>query len=412
MACCCPPRDDGDLQADTPQRKLLHGRRCTDCCCLLLLLTSLGVGALLASAAFDVGDPGLLTHGKDYTGRLCGLDPERLDTPKLYYPRLARDFFEYQREDVSDARRPSWTIPIYAVCVAECPQAGDHVDDYGCQAPRHPGCKWQPNPLARHERYGQWQVGVATRDLVNRCVPYADTQRSAVELCALPNCEDAQRPCYEASFAEQKYWEMATPADRLHCLRAVDIAVSRTFTQPDAGRIESALGQSVGGLFGAASDVRRAWLEVLAFGLVAAVILNLLLLLLLRCAIRTLFYVAVSALLALMLLFDMCGAWNRPSNRRPLGRLPAAPARSLSLLMACHSSRRREIARSRDRSTTPQDPPRSCRGDQPAVGARPGAHLGECPRQCHFRRHRRGGVVGGRAVSCGGVRGGYDGACQ
>ena len=79
---------------DTPQQKLLHKRRCTDCCCCLVFLLAIGVASLIAAAAVQVGNPRLLTHGKDYTGRLCGLDRGVMHLPKLYYPRLAEDLIE------------------------------------------------------------------------------------------------------------------------------------------------------------------------------------------------------------------------------------------------------------------------------------------------------------------------------
>ena len=228
MACCCPPKEDVLVPDPSPVRKLLHGRHCTDVCCLLLFVLALGGAGLVAAAAFEVGNPGLLKHGQDYAGALCGVDEAVLDKPKVYYPRLAQDLVDYQQsagQQVDGA--PRYLLPIYAVCVAECPEAGETIEDYGCTGRRkHPGCKWERNPLARGERVGQWKVGVGTKDVVNRCLPYVQAESSEVRLCAMPSCTDAKKPCYSASFEDALYWTMETADDRANCLRAVDLSVS------------------------------------------------------------------------------------------------------------------------------------------------------------------------------------------
>ena len=266
MSCCCPPKADSEIVADSPVKKLLHNRHCTDVCCLLLYLLSLGGAALVAFAAFQVGDPGLLTHGKDYAGYLCGVDAEVATLPKVYYPRLAKDLRAYQQSSGHVEGTRSYMIPIYAVCVAECPESGGTVEDVWCTArSRHPGCRWARNPLASENEFGTWKVGVGTKDVVNRCLPHIQAEASETTLCALPDCTAAGKTCYTETFAEAKYWSMATAADRANCLRSVRLEVSRTFASPDSGLVDTFIGESVGGIFGAASDLSRAGAEVLAF---------------------------------------------------------------------------------------------------------------------------------------------------
>ena len=269
------------------------------------MLLAVGGAWLVAQAAFEVGNPGLLTHGKDYTGKLCGVDNGVLDKPKVYYPRLAKDLIEYQQHG-SIQGTPTSLIPIYAVCVAACPAAGDTVKDDGCQGwRRHPGCKFEVNPFLPGDEFGAWRVGVGTRDVVNRCVPYVEADTSNLELCAVPDCHAADKPCYTESFEEENYWRLRTADERANCLRSVDLSMSRTFTMPDSGPVDTFVGQSVGGLFGAASDVSRALLEVLVFGVLACIVVNLVALILLRYAIRCLFYVAVLGLVGLLIAIDV-----------------------------------------------------------------------------------------------------------
>ena len=59
----------------------LAGRRCTDPLCALLFFLSLCAMVAATMSALGTADPRRLTHGLDYRGELCGVDPSVLDSP-------------------------------------------------------------------------------------------------------------------------------------------------------------------------------------------------------------------------------------------------------------------------------------------------------------------------------------------
>lgn len=60
-------------------------RSCTDIFCLLLFLVFCSAMGYVNHFAIKHGNPQRLTHGFNYNGSLCGVDPEVKDRPLLYY---------------------------------------------------------------------------------------------------------------------------------------------------------------------------------------------------------------------------------------------------------------------------------------------------------------------------------------
>ena len=164
VACCVcfPPEEERELLQ--PGKRSSDGsppkRGCTDCLCCVVFILFLIPAGIIATAAFQVGDMRRLVRGQDYTGALCGFG-SLADQPFVFYPRLAKDLQRY-RSMLSAA---PWAIPLYGVCVAECPSQGETVQDYAC-AEGSAKCRWEragadSRPWTR-ESDNEWRVSVDT----------------------------------------------------------------------------------------------------------------------------------------------------------------------------------------------------------------------------------------------------------
>lgn len=168
MSCCFPPETDKALldrrRARSDNAEPTRG--CTDCLCLLLFGLALVPAGIIAVAAFSVGNMQRLTNGVDYTGAVCGVG-DLEERPYVYYPRLAEDLFRY-RTMLSSA---PWAVPLYGLCVAECPVQGDDVSDYPCER-GNSLCRWRPSAWARDGGTNEWRVSIDTMAVAHRwCVP-------------------------------------------------------------------------------------------------------------------------------------------------------------------------------------------------------------------------------------------------
>mmetsp|Transcript_30124 Transcript_30124/g.86236 ORF Transcript_30124/g.86236 Transcript_30124/m.86236 type:complete len:889 (-) Transcript_30124:147-2813(-) len=100
-------------------------RRCTDCVCLFVFLAYVAGMILLVNVCRDstIGDRQWsdirrLTHGHDYTGRLCGVDEDVTDKPFLYWCRT----------NWTETGSVPTTLNLdYPSCVKTCPTADGKV---------------------------------------------------------------------------------------------------------------------------------------------------------------------------------------------------------------------------------------------------------------------------------------------
>jgi len=61
------------------------GRECTDQCCGIFFIVCMALMVAMVGLSFFEGNTQRLTHGFDYGGHLCGIDPEVAGKPFLYY---------------------------------------------------------------------------------------------------------------------------------------------------------------------------------------------------------------------------------------------------------------------------------------------------------------------------------------
>jgi hypothetical protein len=122
------PLRPADNTANDMADKGMHNITCTDIpCCLIFLAFLVGMGYIV-SYAFQNGDPRRLTHGFDYGGQLCGVDPNVSDKPFLFW--CADDGLVINGFPTSI----NFDSPI---CVASCP-TGDNTTYY-CPTPSTTG---------------------------------------------------------------------------------------------------------------------------------------------------------------------------------------------------------------------------------------------------------------------------------
>ena len=319
--CCLPPPlpdEESDSQNLVPRTpSLLRPRGCTDVCCLLLFILFWCGMLLISATAVATGDPSQIQLGRDWRGSQCGgsncashngrdVCEDMTDRPYVYYPRLGADLAENPALAVS----APWSMPLYGLCVAECPSNGATVDDYACLdrgfwGGTPEGCKWESNPIARGESFGVWHVPVDTAPLLLRCLPLVESSTERTALCGYPDCTAAGRPCYTDAFPEQKLWVIASDADGAHCERRVSLEVTLTQSSADAGLVLQLVGGLFGGVVGVVGDLAKAQEELFVFGIVAAFVISLLWLFVLRHAIGCAFAVAVTAVLLLLTAADL-----------------------------------------------------------------------------------------------------------
>lgn len=107
------PEGDHHLDENHPHDgSALAPRQCTDVFCLLIFIAYLGGMGYVMNIGVQNGNPRRLTHGMDYKGALCGVDPEVADQSFLYWcpsgPTLPNGF-------------PTQLDLSNPVCVHECP---------------------------------------------------------------------------------------------------------------------------------------------------------------------------------------------------------------------------------------------------------------------------------------------------
>lgn len=90
-------------------------RRCTDPICLLFFWAFCGGLIYIINYAYEVGDVRRLSHGFNYKGRLCGVDPGYEDRPLLYFCPSGMAI------PGTDPPVPSSLDLIHPICVSECP---------------------------------------------------------------------------------------------------------------------------------------------------------------------------------------------------------------------------------------------------------------------------------------------------
>ena len=249
----------------------------------------LGVAGVIAAAAVRAGNPERLTNGEDYTGQLCGVG-NMARKPHVYYPRLAADLATYHEQLSSSP----WAIPLYGLCVEECPAQGTFVRDYPCDA-WHGKCLWDSNPLISWyaERTNEWHVPVGTLSILNRCMPLIAEASTQSTLCAYPDCEQAGKPCYTEAFGGEKYWRPEGDDDLAACDQLVQLETKRSIAGKGSTLELEFIGTFFGGVLGVLTDVYLGYAEIAFCGVLVALLANFSLLLLLRYFIRSLFYFTV-----------------------------------------------------------------------------------------------------------------------
>lgn len=112
---------DSDMELDD----LFQKRRCTDVpCCLLFVVGMVALVALFVHAMVD-GNTKKLNHGINAMGQQCGVDPEVLDKPLLYFCPV---------DTATGEHSVNLDDPI---CVSECPHEGSNFATFGgCRTPR------------------------------------------------------------------------------------------------------------------------------------------------------------------------------------------------------------------------------------------------------------------------------------
>lgn len=109
------PKDDTGKNLINKGDSGMHHTMCTDFPCLVVFFAFLtGMGFIIVYAVKN-GDPRKLTHGFDWQGQLCGVDPAVADSPFLFWCGGNGPVVE---------GIPSTLNFKSPVCVAECPTGG------------------------------------------------------------------------------------------------------------------------------------------------------------------------------------------------------------------------------------------------------------------------------------------------
>ena len=225
-----------------------------------------------------------------------------------------------------------WAIPLYGVCVAACPQQGDYVSDYGCDA-SHSRCQWAEKPLATWytSEYHKWHVDVTTTPTLNRCLPGFAQRTDTVTLCAYPNCFEANKPCYTAQFPDASYWLPEGDATAAGCEEVVTVETTRTLAAKHAELELEFMSGFFGGFLGITTDLYLGALELCVCGVLVSLIINFALMFILRHFVRALFYGTVLLLLIALTLVD-CIAFAKAGTLDMPGLSTQALSRSTPLV--------------------------------------------------------------------------------
>ncbi|CAD7973089.1 unnamed protein product [Amoebophrya sp. A25] len=99
----------------------MRPRRCTDMFCLLVFLTFTAGLFYILQYAVNNGDIRRLSHGFNYKGKLCGVDPGYEDRPYLFYCASGIPV------PGTDPPIPSSLDLQHPICVSECPVSGEQT---------------------------------------------------------------------------------------------------------------------------------------------------------------------------------------------------------------------------------------------------------------------------------------------
>ena len=242
FACCGKPPPDSTEK----EPKSLKKRTCTDVLCLFIFIAFLGVLAGICILGLSTGDYNQYLYEQDYLGNRCGVG-DMAGKSKAFYPRIPRDSTREQLHQTHisllsfhhasplaqlRARRPMppalppapstplavldqneivqsgdfWKLKLYALCVASCPKTfnidnpGDAlVTDYG----------YDKNSATTQAlgsgTQAQWLSATPTLDIVNRCIPRAETSQVEEQMCAYPKCTGLGNGVVCGSVADSKW---------------------------------------------------------------------------------------------------------------------------------------------------------------------------------------------------------------
>jgi hypothetical protein len=123
---CVKSKVDDKKEIDLSVKKQ---RSCTDLPCCLLYIVFLLAFIAIGAIGLIKGSPYSLVYARDYQGNLCGLDGRGVN---IYYPRLNQDLASYmQQNKISSPLSVDITsIPLYGICVTQCPLASQVVCNY------------------------------------------------------------------------------------------------------------------------------------------------------------------------------------------------------------------------------------------------------------------------------------------
>ncbi|CAE7255361.1 slc44a5a [Symbiodinium sp. CCMP2456] len=117
--------DESAVESEEDLEDLFRKRRCTDIpCCLLFVLALIALVAMLVYGAM-YGNARKLNHGFDGRGRQCGVDPDVIERPLLFFCPVVTSSGEHS-VNLDDP-----------VCVSQCPSPGAYVAaaNAGCALP-------------------------------------------------------------------------------------------------------------------------------------------------------------------------------------------------------------------------------------------------------------------------------------
>lgn len=154
----------------------------------------------------------------------------------------------------------------------------------------------------KEERH-HWHANIATTPTLNRCLPSTRATHEEVTLCAYPTCDLVGKACYTSQFPDAKYWQPSA-SELTACEQVLTLTTTRSVGPRGAELELEFLKTLYGGVLGATTDVYLGGLELLLFGVLAALMLNFALMFVLRHFVKTLFYATVVLLLLALFVVD------------------------------------------------------------------------------------------------------------
>jgi len=260
--------------------KPLSDRGCTDiCCCLFFIVFWVGLIGVFVLAT-STGDPLMLLYDSDYLGNRCGTG-NFTARKKAFYPRMADDLWEQKAYLMAGA---VWNIKMYTLCVDECPTAFDITDpsivaDYG----------YDPASATTQALGGKtqssWVSILPTYDVLNRCIPYSESDESESKQCAYPSCTSAEAvavgaTCDLASPTEGA-WSMVGDEQEAACLVKVTQVSGQVFTMNTNDEVADMsetlldyIASAAGWLNDIVSSLQQTALFLAGFGILLPIVLS------------------------------------------------------------------------------------------------------------------------------------------